>query len=187
MSESNETPENTLFENDASSALRIPALQPPPSQVQAASFESGTSDTAMENQPPAITTSQQRKEVLVAQESVSPGNIKAAACECGGTAPPQLVFALGNSAMTLEPRSAATPSCSCMRLPANSDDPLQLLSYLKENPWDGAAILWTLNLDATPIYALQAQVDSQARPTNGWVSFSVSRPGRSRTGLDSRL
>jgi cyanobactin maturation PatA/PatG family protease len=157
MSESNETPENTLFENDASSALRTPALQPPPSQVQAASFESGTSDTAMENQPPASTTSPQRKEVLVAQGSVSPGSIKAAACECGGTAPPQLVFALGQLGYDFGTEARRDSIMQHMKQPANPHDPVQLLAYLKENPWDAAAILWTLNLDATPIYALQAQ------------------------------
>jgi cyanobactin maturation PatA/PatG family protease len=31
------------------------------------------------------------------------------------------------------------------------------LAYLENNPWDAAAILWTLSLDATPIYAIQPQ------------------------------
>ena len=44
-----------------------------------------------------------------------------------------------------------------MEEPANSNDPQQCLAYLEKNPWDAAAILWTLNLDATPIYALEAQ------------------------------
>ena len=39
----------------------------------------------------------------------------------------------------------------------NPHDPNQLLAYLEKNPWDAAAILWTLNLDAAPIYAIQAQ------------------------------
>lgn len=38
---------------------------------------------------------------------------------------------------------------------ANPQDPQQLLAYLEENPWDTAAITWTLSLDTTPIYAIQ--------------------------------
>ncbi|HAJ62610.1 MAG TPA: peptidase S8, partial [Cyanobacteria bacterium UBA8543] len=40
---------------------------------------------------------------------------------------------------------------------ANPQDPRQLLAYLDENPWDAAAIIWTLSLDATVIYAIQPQ------------------------------
>ena len=40
---------------------------------------------------------------------------------------------------------------------SNPHDPVQLLDYLgTENSWDAAAIIWTLNLDATPIYAIKA-------------------------------
>ncbi len=31
------------------------------------------------------------------------------------------------------------------------------MAYLEENPWDATEIIWTLNLDATPIYAVQPQ------------------------------
>jgi cyanobactin maturation PatA/PatG family protease len=39
----------------------------------------------------------------------------------------------------------------------NSGNPGPLLSYLDSNPADAAAILWTLDLDETPIYAIQGQ------------------------------
>jgi cyanobactin maturation PatA/PatG family protease len=37
------------------------------------------------------------------------------------------------------------------------DDPQQLRAYLERNPWEAASIIWTLNLDATPIYTIQPQ------------------------------
>lgn len=40
---------------------------------------------------------------------------------------------------------------------ANPYHPQQLLTYLEDNPWDAASILWTLNLDSTPIYVVQPQ------------------------------
>ena len=88
---------------------------------------------------------------------MSPGNIKAAACGCGGAAAPQLVFALGQLGYDFGTEARRDSIMQHMKQPANPHDAVQLLSYLKENPWDSAAILWTVNLDATPIYALQAQ------------------------------
>ncbi len=40
---------------------------------------------------------------------------------------------------------------------ANPYHPHQLLTYLEDNPWDAASILWTLNLDSTPIYVVRPQ------------------------------
>jgi cyanobactin maturation PatA/PatG family protease len=36
----------------------------------------------------------------------------------------------------------------------NPHDPAALLAYLSENPWDAEEIIWTLNIDSTPIYRL---------------------------------
>jgi hypothetical protein len=42
--------------------------------------------------------------------------------------------------------------------PANPYDPQQLRNYLARNPWASSKLIWTLNLDQTPIYALEAEV-----------------------------
>ena len=31
---------------------------------------------------------------------------------------------------------------------------MSLLDYLEQNPWEAKSLIWTLNLDATPIYAI---------------------------------
>src|SRR5262249_41245065 len=36
-------------------------------------------------------------------------------------------------------------------------DASRLLAYLEKNPWDAAAVEWTLNLDGTPIYAIRPE------------------------------
>ncbi|MEE9425278.1 MAG: hypothetical protein V3V18_09900 [Methylococcales bacterium] len=41
--------------------------------------------------------------------------------------------------------------------PNDLNNPNHLLAYLEKHPWDADSILWTLNLDATPIYAIKAQ------------------------------
>lgn len=156
MAEPNNTTTARVIDTDSNSTLKAPLRQPPSVQMQAASYEGGTVDT-VEELISEGTTHTQRKEAPVAQGSVSPSEIKAAACECGGTAPPQLVFALGQLGYDFGTEARRDSIMQHMKQPANPHDPAQLLAYLKENPWDAAAILWTLNLDATPIYAIQAQ------------------------------
>lgn len=156
MAESNITTTTSLVGNDSNSTMKIPIRQPPPAQVRVATYESETVN-AMGEQVPEGTANIQGKEAEMAQGSVSPSNIKAAACECGGTAPPQLVFVLGQLSYDFGTEARRDSITQHMKHPANPHDPAQLLAYLKENPWEAAAILWTLNLDATPIYAIQAQ------------------------------
>ena len=63
---------------------------------------------------------------------------------------PSLVFALGK--LSYDFGSEARRD-SLMQHMGNSN----LLDYLEQNPSQAAAIIWTLNLDATPIYAIQPQ------------------------------
>ena len=87
------------------------------------------------------------------QELVDTGSISAAA---GGGAPPQLVFALGQLGFDFGTEARRDSIVQHMDPPANPDDPSQLLAYFCKKPLGRTAILWTLNLDATPIYTIQA-------------------------------
>jgi cyanobactin maturation PatA/PatG family protease len=78
-------------------------------------------------------------------------------CSCGATAPVQLAFALGALGYDFGTEARRDSILQHMTAPANPYDPTQLLTYLDANPWDAAAILWTLNLDAMPIYVIQPQ------------------------------
>jgi hypothetical protein len=81
------------------------------------------------------------------------------ACSCGGTAPTQLVFALGQLGYDFGTEARRDSLIQNMQEPAsgvqpNPYDPNQLLAYLDRNPWEAASLIWTLNLDATAIYAV---------------------------------
>lgn len=41
--------------------------------------------------------------------------------------------------------------------PANAYDPIQLAAYLEQNPWDSTELIWTLMLNASPVYAVVAE------------------------------
>lgn len=130
---------------------------PPPAQsqmpaVQAATYSSPSSEVtsqALQAQPSSPQS----------QAQVNPSAISPAACSCegGGGATAQLVYALGELGYDFGTEARRDSIMQHMGEGANPQDPRQLLAYLDENPWDTAAILWTLSLDATPIYAIQPQ------------------------------
>ncbi len=89
--------------------------------------------------------------------------VTAAGCGCGGggNAAPQLVFAIGQLGYDFGTEARRDSIMQHMEsptgspIPPNPHDPRQLLAYLEKNPADADSIYWTLNLDATPIYAIK--------------------------------
>jgi cyanobactin maturation PatA/PatG family protease len=79
-------------------------------------------------------------------------------CSCGSKEAPQtmqtqMVFALGTIGYDF--LSEARRDSMMQHAPgANLYDPVQILGYLEKNPWEAASVVWTLNMDATPIYAI---------------------------------
>jgi cyanobactin maturation PatA/PatG family protease len=77
-------------------------------------------------------------------------------CGCAGSAPAQLVYAIGALGYDFGTESRRDSIAQHMDPPANPYDANQILGYLDKDPWDASSIIWTLNLEATPIYAVQA-------------------------------
>lgn len=69
-------------------------------------------------------------------------------CGCKGGGEMQIVFALGE--LGTDFGTEARRDSFTQAKPAN----MSLLDYLAENPWEAQSLIWTLNLDATPIYAI---------------------------------
>ncbi|HEV3078300.1 MAG TPA: S8 family serine peptidase [Gemmataceae bacterium] len=84
-------------------------------------------------------------------------------CACKSAAMPTLAYALGQLGYDLvsEARldSLAQKIAGYMGSTVAERilafDARKLLAYLDQNPWDAAAITWTLYLDGTPMYAIQ--------------------------------
>ncbi|MEU5430690.1 S8 family serine peptidase [Streptomyces olivoreticuli] len=108
----------------------------------------------------------------VRSSSCGCGGSDASSCSCKETKPHQpLVFAIGNigydfrteagrdSFVQLMPRPKETdPQGLRSSLPANPYNPLEMYSYLAENPWESDKLTWTLTMDNTPVYALEAEI-----------------------------
>jgi cyanobactin maturation PatA/PatG family protease len=80
-------------------------------------------------------------------------------CGCGGgdkAPPPAIVYALGTIGYDFGSESHRDSFIQSMQAigEGNPHNPKDLLAYLKVNPWNAAELLWTLNIDATPVYAL---------------------------------
>ncbi|MBL7749602.1 MAG: PatA/PatG family cyanobactin maturation protease [Chitinophagaceae bacterium] len=88
------------------------------------------------------------------------GNKAAAAAEGGGDGgngggaaePATLVYALGN--LDYDFGSEAHRDSFAQSMGGNPNDPAAIIKYLKANPWAAEELTWTLNIDATPIYAI---------------------------------
>lgn len=98
-----------------------------------------------------------------ANAEIRASQIAPAGCDCGGGGGgvPQLVFAIGQLGYDFGSEARRDSIMQHMEPPAGSQtppnphDPRQLLAYLEKNPADADSIYWTLNLDATPIYAIK--------------------------------
>ncbi len=161
MSDLTETQENNSAGAIENTDYTAPTTQTLPANMQVAASDSNSlkftqaipqSTTAS----PAVYPSEKNSTDI---ETAASSNIKAATCDTcasGGT-PPQKVFALGKLAWHFGSEARRDSIMQHMKQPANLQDPKQLAAYLKDNPWDAASIIWTLNLDAIPIYAMQVQ------------------------------
>lgn len=156
MSESIDARETTTSQAVAAADLTVQPAEQSSDNGQAAT-NNNARDKAIKTVPESTRFNAEDSTRRGKQESVSAG-ITAAACEAcaGGGTPPQLVFALGQLGFDFGTEARRDSIMQHMDQPANPYDPHQCMTYLEKHPWDAAAIIWTLSLDATPIYAIQA-------------------------------
>lgn len=136
----------------------VPEVIDPVLQAQDALVTPQTIHAAVEmapTGPPALNDT-----MAVAPEDVPvvPAQVLPSACSCskgggGGSPGPQAVYALGTLGTDFG-TEARRDSISQAMGNENPHDPTKLLEHLSANPWDSSAIIWTLNLEATPIYAV---------------------------------
>ena len=75
-------------------------------------------------------------------------------CTCGGAGARQLVYALGTIGYDFGTEARRDSFAQAMPSGANPYAPEQMAEYIAANPYEAESLVWTLNLDATPIYAV---------------------------------
>ncbi|SOB88851.1 S8 family serine peptidase [Streptomyces sp. 1331.2] len=107
------------------------------------------------------------------------GRLSQAPCACQGGVRPScastndrpLVFAIGQVGVDfqtearrdsfrqlMDPVQGKEAGGSVPESPANPYDAQQLHDYLTVNPWASDKVTWTLNLESTPVYAMEAEL-----------------------------
>lgn len=93
--------------------------------------------------------------------------VRASASDCGcETGKKPLVFAIGNVGFDFGTEARRDSFRQLMpyvtvgdnEIPPNPYDVVQLSDYLDNDPSESTELIWTLNLDLTPIYALEAKL-----------------------------
>ncbi|MBI4852993.1 MAG: PatA/PatG family cyanobactin maturation protease [Acidobacteria bacterium] len=75
-------------------------------------------------------------------------------CGCGGNnTPPSLAYVLGQIGYDFG--TEARRDSFLQQSGKNTDLPTELLAYVENNPAQASGVIWTLNQDTTPIYAIQ--------------------------------
>ena len=159
MDQPTDSPQQTPASPPESIDTAPPPTPAPSAPVETAAVEPADLGACTPSSPaaatPASTIEPPRRDDSTAAAPVDPGLVLPAACGCQGAAPPQLVYALGQLGTDFGTEARRDSIIQAMDPEANNPyDPHQLLAHLKKNPADAAAIIWTLNLDATPIYAI---------------------------------
>ncbi len=103
-------------------------------------------------------------------------------CNCGGGQKPALVYALGT--LGYDFGSEARRDAFIQAMPSDANNPFvaqQLLTYLSANPYEAPSLIWTLNLDATPIYAI---VPAGPYAANGYERLREALAGQVGQGVE---
>lgn len=172
-----------------------PASEGPGPGVRSAADPATGGEAASQLSPPPVPAQ------VVPAHAPSSGVVAAGDCGCGG-GKKSYVFALGMVGFDFGTEARRDSFRQLMlpiergeppvQVPPNPYDVIQLYDYLEEHKSESTKLIWTLNLDLTPIYALEAELAyaddvyeqlrgalrNQVRPTtdNDYVS-RVSIPG----------
>lgn len=108
---------------------------------------------AADSKLPSLVTSpiDSSLKMVGSNNAIAPSVISSGAagdCGCGGGQANQIVYALGE--LGIDYGSEARRDSFTQSIPPNSS----LLEYFEQAPWEAQSVIWTLNLDATPIYAI---------------------------------
>jgi cyanobactin maturation PatA/PatG family protease len=130
----------------------------PESELKAAVHVAGTAMNAVrpaalpESTAPAASEQVFRRSAATAVTPSDCGCGGGATCTCGTGQAKQLIYALGK--LGYDFGTEARRDRFMQFIGGNPFDPAAMVKYLAQNPYEAESLIWTLNLDATPIYAI---------------------------------
>ena len=102
-------------------------------------------------------------------------------CTCGTAKTAQLVYALGKIGYDFGTEARRDSFQQAMGKNTNPHDPAQMINYISEHPYEAESLIWTLNLDATPIYAV---IPAGPFGSIGYERLRTAFEGQVRLGVE---
>jgi hypothetical protein len=115
--------------------------------------------------------SEENRSVANVATGVAAAGVNGSDCGCGGGQPSQLVYAIGTIGFDFGSRARQESFVAEMAAANRGSNPYDanaLLAHLHENPHAAGDLIWTLNVDGLPIYAL---VPGGAFASHGYVQL----------------
>nr|WP_255515796.1 PatA/PatG family cyanobactin maturation protease [Tychonema sp. LEGE 06208] len=127
------------------------------------SFASKQEGVLAQSQPLLASTTLETRPSEIATMSSTPVTASQAAGTVTASIPSNLVYALGTLGYDFGSEARRDTFKQLMpayeidgtAVPANPYDARQMVDYLEQNPSEGKALIWTLNLELTPVYAIE--------------------------------
>jgi cyanobactin maturation PatA/PatG family protease len=128
-------------------------------------------ETSVPHTPPPALSAENPDSPLSISASEQPGRIKVSceapvnavtpSCACKSDNKQSPIFSIGTIAYDFGTEARRDTFRQFMPPPApgilpNPYDTRQMVSYLESTPWESESLIWTLNLELTPIYAIEA-------------------------------
>jgi cyanobactin maturation PatA/PatG family protease len=152
---------------DATDAATLPAAVQPasvatlePAPLPVSSSENSTSKPMINSPSGSVSSvSSVSSTRSVVPSSSSAGVVASEGCGCNGGGPKQLVYALGTLNYDFGTEAHRDSFRQVMPevngFPANPYDAAQMVSHLTELPEEAPELIWTLNIELTPVYAIE--------------------------------
>ena len=141
-------PINEVEQLQASEAVNLSLEQPAP---QPSAIGIQAAEAKISNSVPTVMSMEASPSLFASSKAATPSVTPSGAdgvCECGGGGPMQIVYALGE--LGTDYGTEARKDSFTQAMPPG----MSLLNYLADNPWEAQSLIWTLNMDGTPIYAI---------------------------------
>ncbi len=162
MSDSSEIQDNERLQASENTNDKPITTLTPESDMQVMASDNNVSEKSKDSPQPLTTRplDSQSNVNQIKKKVVASSQVDASTCGCESNTAAQLVFSIGQLRYDFGSEARRDSIMQHMgspavNIPPNPHDPNQILAYLENNPWEADAIIWTLNFDATPIYAIK--------------------------------
>lgn len=139
--------------------------------------------TSMDNRSPNEMMASDPMQTSITASSASQAGIKPSDCGCGCSSKGPLVYVIGEIGYDFGSEARRDSMTAHMiaggfgEIPENEE---KFAKYMKKNPWDSGAVIWTITLNNVPVYAVKPDGPYAAEAYKKLVEFLDDNHKRGR-------